>query len=68
VDRSALPAIPTRLPKVTALFSGRIDTCPPDELPYLLRSYANLLRNREDLLGVRPPAGDRRAPPAAHAD
>jgi len=68
VDRTNLPALPAPLPRVTALFRGRIDTCPRDELPFLLRAYANLLRNREELLGVKPPAEDRPVPPAAHAD
>ncbi len=68
VDPAVRPTVPDRLPRVTALFRGRIETCPQDELPYLLRSYANLLRNREELLGVKPPAGDRPAPPAARAD
>jgi hypothetical protein len=37
------------LPKVTTLFRGRIETCPAEELPFLLASYANLLRNRAEL-------------------
>jgi hypothetical protein len=51
-ERLGIP-VPTErldaLPKVTALFRGRIETCPGEELPFLLASYANLLRNREEL-------------------
>lgn len=62
-------AVPSPLPRVTALFRGRIETCPADELPYLLLSYANLLRNREELLTeVTPTAAGRPEPPAALAD
>jgi len=62
-------AVPSPLPRVTALFRGRVETCPADELPYLLLSYANLLRNREELLTeVTPTAAGRPEPPAALAD
>ena len=51
-ERLGMPVPAERLealPKVTTLFRGRIETCPAEELPFLLASYANLLRNREEL-------------------
>jgi 1-acyl-sn-glycerol-3-phosphate acyltransferase len=37
------------LPRVMRAFEGRLAVCPPEELPYLLDGYGNLLRNRRDL-------------------
>jgi len=56
-ERLGMPVPAERLealPKVTTLFRGRVETCPAEELPFLLAGYANLLRNREEL---RVPSG-----------
>ncbi len=42
-----------RLPKVGQLFEQRISTTPEEQRPYLLKQYANLLRNRREL-GIDP--------------
>jgi 1-acyl-sn-glycerol-3-phosphate acyltransferase len=37
------------VPRVMRLFQARIEACPPQELPYLLAGYGNLVRNRRTL-------------------
>ncbi|MFU8814556.1 MAG: hypothetical protein ACNA7W_04360, partial [Pseudomonadales bacterium] len=39
------------LERVMQVFDARIAACPPEEVPYLLGGYGNLLRNRQ-LLGL----------------
>jgi 1-acyl-sn-glycerol-3-phosphate acyltransferase len=42
------------LPRVMRDFESRIHGCPPEELPFLLGGYGNLLRNRQKLGLDRP--------------
>jgi len=40
---------PEPLPRVMSLWQARIDACPPEELPFLLAGYANLVVNKQAL-------------------
>jgi 1-acyl-sn-glycerol-3-phosphate acyltransferase len=44
-----VPAVDPWLPEVRASFDERIARCPAWELPFLLASYGNLIRNRAEL-------------------
>jgi 1-acyl-sn-glycerol-3-phosphate acyltransferase len=39
----------TPVPRVMRLFMARIEACPPQELPFLLAGYGNLIGNRRSL-------------------
>jgi 1-acyl-sn-glycerol-3-phosphate acyltransferase len=42
-------ATPPPLPKVMTSWNERLDGCPPEELPFLLAAYANVIRNKVEL-------------------
>jgi 1-acyl-sn-glycerol-3-phosphate acyltransferase len=50
--RLGIPAdaeAPAPIARVMTSWGERIEACPPDELPYLLAGYANVLRNKREL-------------------
>ena len=51
----AVPQNPdvAEMPLVMSVFAQQIETCPDDEVEYLLTQYANVFRNRKDL-GLAP--------------
>ena len=54
---TSIPEAGDWLPQVRELFDERTAQCPPDELPYLLASYGNLIRNRNEL-NIQQAAGE----------
>ncbi|MEZ5560680.1 MAG: 1-acyl-sn-glycerol-3-phosphate acyltransferase [Pseudomonadales bacterium] len=41
--------VPEPLARVMNLYEGHLQSCPPEEQPYLLAGYGNLIRNRREL-------------------